>query len=186
MKNKTLKIIISIIIILLLLLAIIFVLKNRSYDDAVLSLDSFKSNSEYQYSEIEWGSSANQVSKHLPYSLEKDTSKTPLPDNVAFYKSKNRYLLDEQSSFASFEFYNDKLTIVKFDFHLGENYNQWFENQVEKLTQLYGPESDKMESSSGQLKSIGYKWETDHTMLQLILMTGDTIKPTATLGVGTK
>lgn len=187
MKNKTRKmIIIPVVAALMLLCAIIFIIKTRGYNDVVLSLDSLKSDNIYQFNDIKWGMSVEEVNRKLPNKLQENTARTVSSENIAFYTSKNRYLLDEQSSYASFEFNNDELKIIQFSFHLHDDYHQWFENQVKKLTELYGTESEKMENASDKMQSIGYRWDTDTTTLQLILMTGDSIKPAATLGVGLK
>jgi len=152
-----------------------------------LTLDQFKQSDKYQYNEIEWGSSVDSVTALLPYPITTDSNISgALPENVVYYKSQNRFFLDGQSSSAAFEFYDGKLKTVKFDFHLDENYAEWFDAQVEKLLQLYGKENDKMAQSSSTLCSKGYKWETDDTTLQIILLTGTSIKPAATLGVGVK
>lgn len=57
------------------------------------------------------------------------------------------------------------------------------ERDVKELIQLFGTENDKMENASEHFSTIGYKWETENTMLQLILMTGDTINPSAAIAV---
>ena len=187
MKSKTRKlIIIPIVAALAIIIAAIFIIKSNNHEDIELSLASLKSENGYQFEEINWGMSVAEVNKLLPHNLQKDNSKDPLPANVAFYKSKARYVLNNQISYASFEFYNDELQIIKFDFHLNDDYSQWFEQLVKKLTAMYGAESEKLENSTEKLQSIGYRWNTDTTTLQLILMTGESIKPSATLGVGSK
>lgn len=152
-----------------------------------LSLEQFKLADQYQYGDIEWGSPVNRVMSALPYSITADSRISGnLPEHVSYYISGNQLSLDGQSALASFEFYDNKLQTVKFDFHLDENYEEWYNKQVEALRQLYGKESDQMENSSSTMSSKGYKWEAGDTTLQLILLTGTSIKPAATLGVGVK
>ena len=43
-----------------------------------------------------------------------------------------------------------------------------------------------MENSSDGFASKGYRWDTENTSLQIILMTGDKIKPSGTIVVGVK
>ncbi len=47
-------------------------------------------------------------------------------------------------------------------------------------------ETDKMENSSDGFASKGYRWDAEDTSLQIILMTGDKIKPSGTIVVGVK
>ena len=196
MKSMTSKkFIIPVIAALVILFAIIVITKIKSNGDVVLSLDSFKSDNIYQFDDIKWGMSVDEVSRKLPTKLEKDTARVPLSSssqNIVFYNCKNRYLLDEQISNASFEFHNGELKSIQFSFHLQDDYHQWFENQVKKLTETYGTETKKTESSSDKtqmqrdMQSIVYVWDTDSTTLQFALLTGESIKPTATLSIGLK
>ena len=187
MMKKAYKIIpVIALIALVLIFTIYFLTREKTYDSSLLTLEQLKQGEEYQFDEITWNISAKEVSSLLPYYLLKDTQKTPVPTNITYYKSRNYYVLDGQSATASFEFHSDELKILKFDFHLDENYEEWFEKQVAGLTQLYGPESDKMENVSEQFNSVGYKWQNDNTTLQIILLTGNNIHPSATIGIGIK
>ena len=91
-----------------------------------------------------------------------------------------------RSATAAFEFHDGGLSTVKFSFHLGEDYEEWIAEQVQTLTSLYGQETDKMENSSDGFASKGYRWDTENTSLQIILMTGEKIKPSGTIVVGVK
>lgn len=182
MKGKFYKIIPFILLIMLLIPAC-------SYDNSksrTLSLEHLKNdNNEYQYEDIEWGMSAESVTKSLPYAIKINTENNA-PENITFYDSEVPFDLNGQKGTASFEFHDDKLAIVDFNFHLNGDYEQWFKTLTEELTQLYGTESDKKESSSDRFNSVVYIWETDNTMLQIALMTGGSIKPSAMIGVFTK
>lgn len=190
MKKKSWIMIGAVIIIVLVLLAIAFaVTRGRGGADkepVTLSLETFRHNGEYQYGEIAWKLPQSEVSKIWQYTWEKDDSREPLPADITYYKSSNAFLLDGQAATATFEFQNDELQIIQFAFHLDDKYIEWFEKQAEKLIQLYGAESERMENTSELFNSIGYKWETDTTTLQLILMTKEGSKPNALLGVGLK
>lgn len=184
MKKKNYKIWVVFAILLVVAVGIGLFVKfgNKSKE---LSLAKFKNaENEYQYEDISWGLSPEDVRKKLPYKIEKDTEVDPLPENTAYYKMKERVQVDGQAATMSLEFYDDKLSIVKFDFHLDENYQKWFDKQVKELKKLYGEESEKIENSSEELKSAGYKWETDHTRLQISIITGSGITPSGTIAVG--
>lgn len=183
-KYKLFLIILIPLIVLALVFTIYFLTQEKNYNNSTLRLEQFKQSVEYQFDEITWNMSTKEVSGLLPYPLLKDTQKAPALADITYYKSKNFYILDGQRAVASFEFHSDKLKILKFDFFLDENYEEWFEKQVTELTQLYGPQSDKMENASEQFNSIGYKWQTDKTMLQIILLKGSNIHPSVTIGIG--
>ena len=189
MKKKTKVIaIFSAIVVLLLSATIVCFLQNKDYKDVELSLNSFQSDIEYQYDDVKWLSSVQEVNKHLPYSLNKDPQREIVDESINYYTSKNKYILDGQSASASFQFVKDQLQIIQFSFILDENSDQWFEDQVTNLQQLYGKETDTLNSSSEQLqlKSVGYRWDTDNTSLQIILLTGDNKTPSVTLSIGVK
>lgn len=188
MKKKSIVIIIlTVLIAVALMLALYFVFAGNSVDNIELSLENFKNNGEYQYGEIGWGSSVAQVNEALPYDLEEDTSRTPpASTGYVFYKSKNTYTLDGQSTVASVEFHDGTLQVIQFAFHVGQNYQQWFESQVAELSRLYGAHSDKAENASDMFESTIYTWSTDNSMLQIVLLTGKNVVPTVTISVGAK
>ena len=188
MKKKSLIIVLTVLIAVALMLALYFVFAGNSVDSIELSLEDFKSNGEYQYSEIAWGASVAQVNEALPYALEEeDSSRTPpASTGYTFYKSKNAYTLDGQSTVASVQFHDDALQVIQFAFHAGQNYQQWFESQVAELTRLYGAHSDKAENASDMFESTLYTWSTDNSMLQIVLLTGKNVAPTVTISVGAK
>ena len=69
--------------------------------------------------------------------------------------------------------------------NLSANYDEWFETQCDNLRQLYGEETswNINYSSITKMKSQTYRWDLSDTTLQLIMMTGETINPSATLGI---
>lgn len=187
MKKKSIIIILTVLIAVALMLALYFVFAGNSVDSIELSLEDFKSNGEYQYSGIAWGASVAQVNEALPYALEEDSSRTPpASTGYAFYKSKNAYTLDGQSTVASVQFRDDALQVIQFAFHAGQNYQQWFESQVAELSRLYGAHTDKAENASDIYESTVYTWSTDNSMLQIVLLTGKNVAPTVTISVGAK
>lgn len=148
-------------------------------------LEQLKNGDEYCYKELEWGSSVQSIEKLFPCEIEKNTDSS-LPNNLAIYNAKTPFVLNDVIGTVSCEFQDDKLKSIKFSCHLGEDCWQWFDARVEELIRLYGKESDKMENSSDKYSSVGYKWDTNDTTLQIILMTGDSVTPSFTLGVGAK
>jgi len=84
------------------------------------------------------------------------------------------------------ELNQNQLQTVKFDFTTNENYAEWFEEQLANLIALYGEDYDLAENTNDQFASSIYKWETENSSLQFILLTGKTIKPAITLGVTKK
>lgn len=82
-------------------------------------------------------------------------------------------------------FVDGELSQFLYAFHLGETYDEWFETQCDNLRQLYGEETswNINYSSITKMKSQTYRWDLGDTTLQLIMMTGETINPSATLGI---
>lgn len=170
--------------------ATFFISCTKSTDSGTASLDlstMINSQKEYQYSAVEWESNAETVKKALAYEVE-EAAGTPADgtDITAIYKSKGTLDLGGQKATASFEFNQDKLQMVKFDFNLSDDYDTWFSTQSAELTKLYGQCTDDVYSENGGMVSKGYKWETSKTTLQILLVTGENSSPAATIGVGLK
>ena len=55
-----------------------------------------------------------------------------------------------------------------------------------KVMSLCGEANEVLESELSTMTYKGYKWETDKTTLQIILLTGNSINPSAMIGVGIK
>ncbi|MBR7122684.1 MAG: hypothetical protein IKC95_04445 [Oscillospiraceae bacterium] len=183
MKKKNIIIILAV----LIAVALLLLFTGNNVEDIDLSLGDLKSNGEYQYSGIAWGASVAQVNEALPYALEQDSSRTPpISTGYTFYKSQNAYTLDGQSTVASVQFHDGTLQVIQFAFHVGQNYQQWFESQVAELSRLYGAHTDKVENASDIYESTVYTWSTDNSMLQIVLLTGKYINPTVTISVGMK
>lgn len=194
MKNKRKTLLVTLIALVLLAIAIIavFIFRGNQHGVRTLSLEQFKQGEEYQFDGAEWNMSYKEVNRALPFALETDAVRVPAPEGITFYNSKNRFDLYGKTGFASFEFQSDALKIIQFNFNFNpdEDYEAWFDQLVTELTNLYGPESDKKESDGenaiGQFNSIVYTWETDNTMLQINLLTGNKISPNGMIGVATK
>lgn len=170
---KNIRIVLSVICILLIFTACGNEKSNIKEND--LSLEMLKVDDEYQFNTIKWGLTSDEVAKLLSNKLEVDTAREPFPKGYTLYKSKSDYNLDGKICRASFEFQNEGLNIVQFNFQLTDQDANWADKQVKKLVQLYGAESEKIERENEEmhLKTTAYKWETDQTMLQFILMTSD-------------
>lgn len=152
-----------------------------------VSLEKFRNgSSEYQYGDILWNSSFDEVKEKLEDRVSEYEVEGTLPD------SEYRYLkhtavqeLEGQKGELYFEFLNDRLQAVRYDFSLEGDYKTWFQRQIDSLTDLYGEESVKEETENEELGFTERlcKWEHGKTSLQAVLMTGENVKPSATIAV---
>lgn len=152
-----------------------------------VSLKKFRNgSSEYQYGDILWNSSFDEVKEKLEDRVSEYEVEGTLPD------SEYRYLkhtavqeLEGQKGELYFEFLNDRLQAVRYDFSLEGDYETWFQRQIDSLTDLYGEESVKEETENEELGFTERlcKWEHGKTSLQAVLMTGENVKPSATIAV---
>lgn len=185
MKKKIVLIILAVLIVAAMLLTLYFVFAGDKCVE--LSLGDFKSNGEYQYHEIAWGSSPDQVKEALSDTLEEDAvRKPPASTGYIFYKTKTEYRLDGISTNASVQFHDGALETFQFSFRFEQNHQVWFDNQVAELTSLYGAPTEKKENASDMFESTLYEWSTDNSTLQIVLLTGKYINPTVTISVGMK
>lgn len=152
-----------------------------------VSLEKFRNgSSEYQYGDILWNSSFDEVKEKLEDRAAEYEVEGTLPD------SEYRYLkhtavqeLEGQKGELYFGFLNDRLQAVRYDFSLEGDYKTWFQRQIDSLTDLYGEESVKEETENEELGFTERlcKWEHGKTSLQAVLMTGENVKPSATIAV---
>ncbi len=150
----------------------------------VLTMAQLKTDGEYRYCGTPWLISQKELNDYIPYKIVRDQEKVSSTTGRVFYRSKYPVSLDGYSTKACFEFLSDHLNTVQFHFHLGDDYELWYEKRVEELKTLYGEETDTLDNASEECVFKGYKWETENTTLQIILVTGDSIKPTVMIGVG--
>lgn len=195
MEKKRFKGFVLIIVITLAVLAagcIFLFMRKEKHSDVALSLDRLSEGGEYKFEGLEWGISPEEAAKRLSYDIEPDEYRNDYEGaaGTTFYKTEQGFTLDDQSALATFEFQNNELAIVKFDFHFhqdeGNDYERWFETVSGEMLRLYGEESRNIESANDQFQSKGYIWETEKTMLQITLLTGDSIEPSIMIGVGRK
>lgn len=101
------------------------------------------------------------------------------------YVANETFNLQGQNAILKLQFVDGELSQFLYAFHLGETYDEWFETQCDNLRQLYGEETswNINYSSITKMKSQTYRWDLGDTTLQLIMMTGETINPSATLGI---
>lgn len=124
--------------------------------------------------------------KEIPYTL-KPLKYENLSANYKeqVYVANETFNLQGQNAILKLQFVDGELSQFLYAFHLDENYDEWFETQCDNLRQLYGEETswNINYSSITKMKSQTYRWDLSDTTLQLIMMTGETINPSATLGI---
>lgn len=135
----------------------------------------------FQYMDINWNSSVDEVQKKLPFEIEEVDIGS---ETSILYQSKETFDFDGNNGIANLEFIDDQLKTIKFEFsNLQDNYEDWFDTQYQALVKLYGKETEKKENESDLFDSQVYTWKKDDTVMQLILLTGDSINPAATFGI---
>lgn len=152
-----------------------------------VSLERFRNDSsEYQYSDIPWKSSFDEVKEKLEdRASEYEVEGTLSDSEYRYLKHTAVQELEGQKGELYFEFLNDRLQAVRYDFSLEEDYETWFQRQIDSLADLYGEEYTKEETENEELgfEEILCKWEYEDTSLQAVLITGEEVKPAATIGV---
>ena len=130
-------------------ICIFLLMKREGHSDKEILLDQLSEGGEYKFKGLEWGISAKEAEKYLPFDIELDKYKNEYegPAGTTFYKAEQGVTLDGRSATATFEFQDDELAVVKFefDFYEEQDYEQWFEALVAEMLRLYGEENRKLE-----------------------------------------
>lgn len=158
-------------VVVVLLFSLTLFLTSCSSKDNSFSFEDLKNDSIFQYREIEWGSSIDEVIDKLPYQIDYVEIGA---DPIKLYKSQEQFALGEKNSEATFEFQDGKLTTVQFSFKIEENYDQWFDTQLEAMIKQFGEETKSRENKGdveeaggigGKLENRSYTWEAGDTRL---------------------
>lgn len=151
-----------------------------------VSLEKFRNeDSEYQYSDVLWKSSFDEVKEKLGEQVSEYEMEGTLPDSeYRFLKHTAIQELEGQKGEMYFDFLNDELQAVRYEFSLDGDYETWFQQQIKNLSDLYGEEYTEEITENEELgfKETSYKWEHENTFLQAVLITGENAKPSAAIG----
>lgn len=178
MKTKYHISIMIVLVVTLLALAVTGCSKNTT--DENLDLLDLKTGSIYGYKGIEWKDSKHEVEKSLKFSFEEDKIVNQ-SENVFFcYNSKPIKLFDIEGT-QWFEFKNDELLLVGFDFRNSDkngDLSNFFEKTLNELTKHYGDFQDDITKENEFGLMCGYKWLNENVdggrdTLQLISFTKD-------------
>lgn len=158
---------------------LVAVYKNKAIeaDARPFELEQLHKDGEFQFCELEWGMSVEEVNAQMPYSLESN-SESYIKRKIIEYSPQNTYVLDGKKCKSFFQFEEEKLVMIQHSFRVDENYKEWFEVLIEELRRLYGVETDTTElfGEENKINSIGYRWDKSETTLQIVLITGNTKK----------
>lgn len=139
---------------------------------------------EYQYLNIAWDSSVEEVIKVLPYEIKEVDLGIPPEEGTAVYQSRDSVEFDGQDATAEFEFLDNKLNTVTLTVsYPEEDYEEWFEEQAEALAEAYGPEAKKSDNKTDFFDSKIYQWKENDTLMQVDLLTGESFEPIVRFGV---
>ena len=148
--------------------------------NAVFSLSELQNKDEageFQYKDIPFGSSSEEVTQQIPKELEKMEAENS--SAVSFY-SKESFEFYGCDAFLFLDFNEDKLESVKVQFELKEGEEQ-FQKILDDLTELYG--EPEISGGEGEIfTSEIYSWGKGTTRLQAILMKTESTE-SAVLGV---
>ena len=139
MKKKTslLMAAVIVLVIVVLVVAAYFMLARKQSGPKAVPLDELSADGEYQFGELAWGASLEDVKKALPYELT-EGMKWEADGEYIEYNADTPFELGGRSATAAFEFHDGGLSTVKFSFHLGEDYEEWIAEQVQTLQVGHG------------------------------------------------
>lgn len=138
---------------------------NEHLLDHPMELNMFKHGEEYQFGEMPWNITTENVEKRGPHTLLENTSGIPVPAGYENYVSKYGYKLYGQISNANFSFQEDQLKMLQLDFATSKRPKALFDSAVELLIDIYGEESECVKDKTTNV--VSYKWQGETTALQI-------------------
>ena len=138
---------------------------NKHLLDHPMELNMFKQGEEYQFGEIPWNTTLEQVEKRVGYSLLDGSSGIQVPSGYVNYVSCDRYKLYGQFAFAHFAFSEDQLKMVQLDFSTSKKPKALFDSAVELLIDICGEESECIKDKT--TGAVIYVWQAPTTILQI-------------------
>ena len=161
--KKSYKIISILVAVIVVVVVAVLLLSGDKEREVVLS--DFKRGEEYQFGDLNWGTTLDEVEEFFNSSLEVDPGRTPAPEGYAFYNLADAtYLLDGNETNVIIEFYEEELSMIQFNIR-PENPNELLDEIVAVWQENFGTETQFLENK--ELGSIGYKWKTDKSMLTI-------------------
>lgn len=167
----------------LLLLVFRIVSRNKPLEPMKTETLELTVDGEFQYGKLAWNLSHEQIQDLLAEKLSFHEERAPFPEYDAFYIARDAIRLDDQQGDLLLEFFDHKLNTVRFSFRLEGDYETWFQSLADRLTQLYGAPAETI-SRQGGITTTGYRWNKEHTTLQLVLQYGEGIVPSGTVTMG--
>ena len=186
MKEKRRRILMLVLAgVALLLLVFRIVSRNKPLEPMETETLELTVDGEFQYGKLAWNLSYEQIQDLLAEKLSFHEERAPFPEYDAFYIARDAIRLNGQQGDLLLEFFNNKLNTVRFSFRLEGDYEGWFQSLADRLTQLYGAPAETV-SRQGSITTAGYRWNKEHTTLQLVLQYGEGIAPSGmvTMGLG--
>ena len=138
------------------------IIKENNKEPRELLLTEFKRGSEYQFGEIPWNFSTEEVSASLQCTLKDVTKIAPEKDYLFYDFADVVYVLEGNEAKTSVEFRADKLVYISFAFNELENPKEFFDKIILACQEQYGPESQISENTTGY---ISYRWRTEASQL---------------------
>ncbi len=179
-------------IIVFLIIVCVFLLGCSQKNQKSISLDMFvNENGNYEFVNFPFGKSVSEIEDLLNMSFEELQQE----GDITRYSLHNFYEYNNDSMDVTLEFYQDSLQTVMFTIQTDDSETeQVFSELSESLMDLYGTPTDTIENegmlpelNNSSIMTKGMRWDSTmdkSTSLQLVMMTGDKIKPILSLGVG--
>jgi hypothetical protein len=159
--KKNYKGIIILLVAMLMVVGAVLILNREKKREIVLT--DFKHGQEYQFGEVIWNSSVEEVEDLLDCTLEDVTVHSPEKDYVFYDFSDVVYVLNGHEAKASVEFRADELVYIGFTFKELENLEDFAEEIIAISQDKYGPESKFNENDTTGFSS--YRWRTEASQL---------------------
>ena len=161
---------------------------SQSVDKQELSLDKFTlSDGSYGFADLPFGQSQSDIEEQLSITFNNSQQTA---ENIVLCALPDYYQYDGQPVRLSLEFNQDALRTLMFTISSDDAADEIYHDVADSLTELYGQPTETIENDGSQQNGIagkGIRWDSTSgtsTSLQVILMSGDQIEPSVSIGVG--
>ncbi len=147
----------------------------QAMSDSAISFNDFYSNGEYNFKDLLGNPTIDAAEEVFKMSFEQTNSELKLEDGsdskYKMYSCDEKLNLNGEDVTVEITIFEDKIEAITFT-KVSFDDNSFFDNSLQALSEIYGEPTNSSDNSNGTLSSLGHRWDTENTSMQLLSVSG--------------